>query len=107
MAACGAETSSADPTVLATGEALYIQHCASCHGANLEGQSDWQFPDANGVFPAPPHNRDGHTSHHPDTQLLEIITQGGTTLNSAMPAFGDTLNQGEMEAILTYIKSFW
>jgi mono/diheme cytochrome c family protein len=107
VAACGATASSADPEVLATGEPLYMQHCASCHGAELEGQPDWQFPNANGVFPAPPHNRDGHTSHHPDTQLLQIIAEGGTTLNSAMPAFGDRLTQEEMEAILAYIKSFW
>ena len=107
VVACGTKAPSADPEVLAIGEALYMQHCASCHGTNLEGQPDWQVPNANGVLPAPPHNRDGHTWHHPDSQLLQIIGQGGTTLNSAMPAFDDTLNQDEMEAILAYIKSFW
>ncbi len=107
VAACGATDRPTDPAVLVTGEALYVQHCAACHGANLEGQPNWQEPDANGIFPAPPHTRDGHTWHHPDSQLLDIIADGGTTVNSAMPAFKDRLNQDEMEAILSYIKSFW
>jgi S-disulfanyl-L-cysteine oxidoreductase SoxD len=107
VAACGARELSADSEVLATGEALYEQHCAACHGANLEGQPNWKVPDSNGVYPAPPHNRDGHTWYHPDSVLLEIIAQGGTMPKTAMPAFGDKLNQDEMEAILVYIKSFW
>lgn len=107
VAGCSAGGPAAEPQVLESGQALYIQHCAACHGANLEGQPDWQFPNADGVLPAPPHNREGHTSHHPDAQLLQIIAEGGTTLNSAMPAFGDTLSEEEMKAILAYIKSFW
>ena len=107
LAACGAREPSIDAEVLATGEALYTQHCAACHGSNLEGQPDWKIPGANGVYPAPPHNRDGHTWHHPDSVLLAIIAQGGTMPNSAMPAFDDRLNPDEMEAILVYIKSFW
>jgi S-disulfanyl-L-cysteine oxidoreductase SoxD len=107
VAACGERELSADPEVLATGKALYIQHCATCHGANLEGQPNWKVPDANGVYPAPPHNRDGHTWHHPDAVLLDIIAQGGTMPKTAMPAFGDRLNQEEMEAILVFIKSYW
>ena len=106
-AACAEKAPTASPEVLATGEALYMQYCASCHGVNLEGQPNWQGPNADGVFPAPPHTREGHTWHHPDSQLLQIIAEGGTTLNSAMPAFGNTLSQEEMEAILAYIKSFW
>jgi mono/diheme cytochrome c family protein len=43
------------------GKALYAQHCASCHGANLEGQPDWQARKADGKMPAPPHDDSGHT----------------------------------------------
>jgi mono/diheme cytochrome c family protein len=107
VAARGSRELPADPAVLATGKALYGQHCATCHGANLEGQPNWKVPDANGVYPAPPHNRDGHTWHHPDSLLLEIMAQGGTMPNRAMPGFGDKLSRDEMEAILAYIKSFW
>jgi mono/diheme cytochrome c family protein len=107
IAACAEKAPSAAPEVLATGKALYMEHCASCHRANLEGQPNWQVPNANGVFPAPPHTRDGHTWHHPDALLLRIIAEGGTTINSEMPAFGDRLTEEEMKAILAFIKSFW
>ena len=46
---------------IAQGETLYVQSCASCHGANLEGQPDWRTPDATGRLPAPPHDETGHT----------------------------------------------
>jgi mono/diheme cytochrome c family protein len=107
IVACGDRDIAADPEVLAAGKALYQQHCATCHGANLEGQPNWKVPDANGVYPAPPHNSDGHTWHHPDSVLLEIIAQGGSMAKTTMPAFGDRLSQGEMESILAYIKSSW
>lgn len=107
IAGCSASGPTAELQVLESGKELYIQHCAACHGANLEGEPDWQFPNADGVFPAPPHNLDGHTWHHPDEQLLAIIADGGTTPNSAMPAFGETLSDEDMKAILAYIKSFW
>jgi mono/diheme cytochrome c family protein len=107
VGACNSTEVSTDPEVLTAGKTLYMQHCASCHGANLEGQPNWKVPDANGVYPAPPHNRGGHTWHHPDSVLLEIIAQGGKMSKTAMPAFGDRLTQREMEAILAYIKSFW
>jgi mono/diheme cytochrome c family protein len=57
--------------------------------------------------PAPPHDSSGHTWHHADPQLLEIIAQGGSMPNSKMPAYADVLSPAEMEAVLAYIKTFW
>ena len=34
---------------LAFGKAVYDQHCASCHGAKLEGQPNWRKPLPNGI----------------------------------------------------------
>ena len=53
------------------GRALYEQHCAACHGANLEGQPDWRSPDESGLYPAPPHDETGHTWHHDDAMLTD------------------------------------
>lgn len=98
-----------------SGRALYVQHCAACHGVDLEGQPDWRSPDANGFYPAPPHDETGHTWHHDDAMLIDYITRGGqavlydmgVTFTSGMPGFGSVLDQGEIEAILDYIKSTW
>jgi mono/diheme cytochrome c family protein len=98
---------------LALGEKLYGQHCASCHGANLEGQPDWRKRLANGRFPAPPHDASGHTWHHPDEVLFGITKHGlvppyaPAGYETDMPAFGGKLSDQEIRAVLAYIESRW
>jgi mono/diheme cytochrome c family protein len=97
-----------DPTSITRGKALYTEFCASCHGANLEGEPNWQSPGSDGSFPAPPHDSSGHTWHHPDQQLRTVIIEGGNPiLGATMPAFGDKLSSDEISVILDYIKSYW
>lgn len=97
--------------LIAEGQPIYAQHCAACHGANLEGQPNWKTPLPSGKYPAPPHDDSGHTWHHPDALLLSIIHDGGNGSNGAipsdMPAFKDQLTPRHMEAVLEYIKSHW
>jgi mono/diheme cytochrome c family protein len=101
-----------DPAQVAQGQALYQSHCAKCHGANLEGQAEWRTRLPNGRLPAPPHDAEGHTWHHPD-QVLFDITKGGLAAvapagyQSDMPAFGNVLTDREIAAILAFIKSRW
>jgi mono/diheme cytochrome c family protein len=101
---------------IARGATLYAEHCAACHGAELEGAPDWQTPDASGVYPAPPHDETGHTWHHSDAQLIEYTTLGGqevvarmglTGFVSGMPGFGDLLGDAEIRDVLAYIRSTW
>ena len=47
------------PGLVARGRVIYADHCASCHGANLEGQPNWRTRLANGRLPAPPHDATG------------------------------------------------
>jgi mono/diheme cytochrome c family protein len=91
------------------GAALYTEHCASCHGPNGEGQPNWKVPGEDGLLPAPPHDSTGHTWHHPDAVLLQIIAQGGTLYSpkSNMPGFASVLTAAEMQEVLDYIKSWW
>ena len=109
--------SPADPGNLeqvARGKSVYAQHCASCHGANLEGQPNWQSKLPSGRMPAPPHDASGHTWHHPDSILFGITKLGlvpgkyaPPKYVSDMPAFGAQLSDAEIWAVLAYIKSAW
>lgn len=96
------------------GKKVYSQHCAVCHGANLEGQPNWKQPGPDGRMPAPPHDESGHTWHHPDSYLIHVVKEGLTPgvdkpidYQSNMPAFGQILSNSEVIAVLTFIKSTW
>ncbi len=96
---------------VALGQQTYAQWCAGCHGANLEGQPDWQQRKANGRLPAPPHDASGHTWHHPDQQLLEITKKGVSAVvpgyQSDMPGFQGMLSDEQIIAALAFIQSRW
>ncbi|TAL89402.1 MAG: cytochrome c [Candidimonas sp.] len=103
-----------DPTLVTHGKQIYANNCAACHGAKLEGQPDWRIRQPNGRLPAPPHDEAGHTWHHPDTVLINIIKNGlvsGVTAPvgyvSDMPAYGKSLTDQDIQAVLAYIKSSW
>ena len=94
------------------GEVTYARHCASCHGAKLEGEPHWRERKSDGTLPSPPHDETGHTWHHPDQMLFFITKAGGQaiappTFKSAMPAFGGLLTDKEIWAVLSFIKSRW
>jgi mono/diheme cytochrome c family protein len=96
------------PARVQQGAGLYAQHCAACHGTNLEGAPNWKQPDADGAYPPPPHDSSGHTWHHADDLLLSIVQNGGDpAFNSRMPAFKDKLSTEEILAILEFFKSRW
>ena len=100
----------------ALGAALYAEHCASCHGKNLEGAPDWRRVGADGRYPAPPHDETGHTWHHGDRLLFDYTKLGGeatlanygvTDFESDMPGFGHILTDDEIRDVLTFIGSTW
>ena len=99
------------PTLVARGEAVYAQHCASCHGATLEGQANWRSRLPNGRLPAPPHDATGHTWHHSDKQLFEMVKNGTTGMvpgyETDMPAYKDILGDADIWAVLSFIESTW
>lgn len=96
-----------DRNQIAAGEQLYAQYCAECHGETLEGAENWKTPLSDGSFPAPPHDSSGHTWHHPDAQILEIISLGGAVYDGTMPGFEQQLTFDQQKAVLEFIKSHW
>lgn len=102
-----------DPETVALGASVYAVNCASCHGANLEGQPDWRSPGEDGRLPAPPHDETGHTWHHDGDTLFRLTKYGTAALigdpdyASNMPIYEGVLTDGEITAVLSYIKSTW
>ncbi len=102
-----------DPQIVTLGAELYSDNCASCHGADLEGQPDWRLRGPDGRLPAPPHDETGHTWHHDSGTLLRLTKYGMAKLindpgyETDMPIYDEILTDEEILAILSYIKSTW
>ena len=94
-----------------SGQRIYLDHCASCHGVNLEGQPNWKERLPSGRLPAPPHDASGHTWHHSDQQLFRIVKEGPGSImpgyQTDMPGFASVLSDEEIAAVLDYIKGTW
>lgn len=102
----------ASAETIALGRMLYAEHCASCHGADLQGQPNWRQRLPNGRIPAPPHDASGHTWHHSDDALFRITKEGSAAVagggyESDMPGFGGVLSDERIKAVLAFIKSTW
>ncbi|WP_395020077.1 c-type cytochrome [Dongia sp.] len=104
----------ADPNNAAqveAGRVVYVENCASCHGEKLEGQPNWRERKADDKLPAPPHDATGHTWHHADSQLFDIIKRGVAAIvpgyQTDMIGFGDRLSDQEIWSVIAYIKSTW
>ena len=104
----------ADQTLVMRGKPIYANYCAACHGINMQGQPNWRQRMPNGRLPAPPHDKTGHTWHHPDDLLVDMVKNGlvpGRTAplgyQSDMPAYGAILSDEEIVAVIAYIKSSW
>jgi mono/diheme cytochrome c family protein len=101
-----------DRQLVQRGAEVYVAQCASCHGAELEGQANWRQRQANGRLPAPPHDESGHTHHHHDELLMKLTKHGpaalaGNSYESDMPAYAGVLSDADIRAVLSYIKSTW
>lgn len=81
--------------MLALGEQVYTANCAVCHGDQGQGYAtEVNAPALNGAE---------HSWHHPDEQLLDIITNGGIV----MPVFGEMLTEQEIVSVINYFQNWW
>ena len=101
-----------DRAAIKLSQTIYKDDCASCHGINLECQIGWQTKIADGRRLAPPHEETSHTWHHPDELLYNMTKYGfeemlGKKYPNNMPVYEDILSDGELLAVLGYIKSTW
>jgi mono/diheme cytochrome c family protein len=96
-----------DDLRITAGEVLYQQQCAVCHKADLSGEPGWMIPNDDGTLKPPPQDFTGHTWHHADQLLLEIVRDGTVSPIAVMPTFGGILTDEEIVDILEFLKSRW
>ena len=94
------------------GRQVYRSQCAGCHGRNLQGQPLWQLEDQYAHRRAPAHDASGHTWMHSDEDLFAMTKYGRfpgvpKSFHSYMPAFEKRLSDGEILAVLAYVKADW
>ena len=83
----------AAPEVLAQGEIVYQENCVACHGENGKG------------YIGPALNGSAHAWHHPDPLLVSFIRDG--IPDTQMVGLGDKLSDEEIDAVISYFKSWW
>ena len=80
--ACGMTSPQLIPTQVARGHNLYTQNCQGCHGDAATGE---------GAQPGTPLNSAaGHTWHHSDEQLTDILLGRIVTPGRTMPSYADS-----------------
>jgi mono/diheme cytochrome c family protein len=87
-----------------SGQAVYQQYCATCHGADGQGLG--------GTFP--PLAASGWVTGDAETPI-RIVLHGlegpiqvqGTSYDGVMPSFGARLSDTEVAALLNYVRSHW
>ena len=102
------QASAASQSSAEAGARLYEQHCAQCHGADGMGQR----AGSQQALPALKGNR--AVVMPQTTNLVQIVLKGGYAPATAgnprpfgMPPFVLTLNDAEIAAVLSHIRSTW
>jgi mono/diheme cytochrome c family protein len=97
--------------MITRGKIIYQNNCISCHQVNLVGVENWKDLDEDGHRKSPPLNGTGHTWHHDDATLHNIIKYGLVKLvknyQGKMLGFEDKLKDKDIDSVLAYIKNFW
>ncbi|OZI77350.1 c-type cytochrome [Bordetella genomosp. 12] len=91
-------------SVMSLGERLYSQHCASCHQANGRGSGqDW-----------PPLAMNSSVTAISALNVIHMVLDGGFAPATAanprphgMPPFGPFMDDNDIAAVVTYIRSSW
>ncbi|QDI74423.1 cytochrome c (plasmid) [Leisingera aquaemixtae] len=95
-------TVKATQDTIETGAELYMDNCASCHGAKGFGDG----AAGRSLVPSPALlNRFVQMPMAGDEYLLWAISEGGNQFGTDMPAFKDVLSEDEIWMIVAYMRA--
>ncbi len=81
------------------GEAMYLQHCAGCHGTSGDGLG----PEIKELIVPPANFRAARSRTKTDMELYLAVKQG--VLFSPMHGWADRLSNQDMWDVLSYIRT--
>lgn len=89
----------------ATDAELYENACSACHGSDGVGRSQ---QDVAFETPLPDFSDCEFASREPDPDWFAVIHEGGPVraFDRMMPAFGDALEEDEINQILSHVRTF-
>jgi mono/diheme cytochrome c family protein len=84
------------------GRALYLAHCATCHGADGRGGA-WR---ARLLWLRPGDLTTSEAAALSPAYLADLLRHGGASLGKpGMPSFGFVLGDGEIQALVDYLRA--
>ena len=90
-------------TVMANGQRIYTETCATCHGEAGNGDG----PAGAALDPSPSNIR--RLPRMPmmssDASLYWTVAEGGTPIDSAMPALKATLTHDQIWSVIHYVRA--
>jgi mono/diheme cytochrome c family protein len=94
----------AESSIMTAGEAIYRDQCSACHGI-----------DGRGVAMMFPSLAQSSLVHAGDpTSAIRLVLRGGRSVATnaeptapGMPSFGWQLSDGQVAAVLTYVRNAW
>ncbi|HEY1335517.1 MAG TPA: cytochrome c [Myxococcaceae bacterium] len=86
------------PESVRIGQALFLTHCAVCHGPNGRGDG----PAASGLVQRPADLTAAHTADHTPGDIFWWVSHG---LGLAMPAFADQLSPEERWHVVNFVRA--
>jgi mono/diheme cytochrome c family protein len=91
------------PAGALTGEQIYGEACAACHGADGRGATGTRVD-----VPLPDFTDCAFVTAESTANWVGLVRDGGPFLGLSpqMPAFGDALSEEQMRAAIAYVRSF-
>jgi mono/diheme cytochrome c family protein len=86
------------------GAQIYVTRCASCHGLDGKGQSEWMPPLAGATSPLA---KESASAMNITLNGSQRVVAAGVPDAYRMPAFREQLSDQQIAEVLTFVRGTW